>query len=32
MDACPCEFEGIRLCKTVGSTDVIVDPDELDWQ
>jgi hypothetical protein len=21
MDACPCEFEVIRLCKTVGPTD-----------
>ncbi len=32
MDACPCEFEGIRLCKTVGFTEMIVVPGELDRQ
>ena len=31
MDACPCEFEGDRQGKTVESTDMFVDPDELDW-
>jgi hypothetical protein len=32
MDACPCVFEGDRQGKTVESTELIVDTDELDWQ
>ena len=32
MDACPCEFESVRLCKTVGFVEVVADPDEIDWQ
>jgi hypothetical protein len=32
MGACPCVFEGDRQGKTVESTELIVDSDELDWQ